>query len=569
MKRGKSKRLSVLLFVLFLVLGVMLLFSTAALGADPAPQITSVSPAAGLVRQAIIISGSGFGASQGSSYVSFGSVQATQYAYWFDGDIYCRVPVISAGQVEVKVTVNGNTSNGASFTVTESPANGWYFQDSGTTNALNVVRAVNADTAWAIGPGGTILKTTNGGTAWVPQVSGTSNTIVDISAVSADIAFAIGYGYEDRTGTFAFFLKTTNGGATWTYQAFDSSMLIRMSKVTAADATNIWVAGYGASGPTYLKSSDSGSTWTVLNTGIEGNGHFDTYGFRAIDTNNVWAVGGMRSTDYSQGFVINTTDGGTNWSIKYFGPIVWQDVSTIGTQDVWIVGNQYFYYPPINKFVCSRSTDGGSSWSDVSLGSSRPHVIEAMDSNTLWTMETGRIWKTIDGGTNWSMQTDFSLDGIYDLSAFNKDVAWAVGGRGSIVHTTGGGLAAAPIVTSVEPNEGSQLSFGTNVTIEGNGFLPGAGVRLEKGGATGEATNVNVVSASQITCSVFLFGSEPGAYDVVVKNPDGQEARLAGGFTVTSQCGSGSGVGVLVLGLTLGLLSLGCESLRKRRRTKS
>jgi len=70
-----------------------------------------------------------------------------------------------------------------------------------------------------------------------------------------------------------------------------------------------------------------------------------------------------------------------------------------------------------------------------------------------------------------------------------------------------------------------------------------------------------------LTSSLFLFGNDPGAYDVVVTNPDGGEGRLGAGFNVTSACGAGSGSAVLMLGLALGLLSLaGSFKVRRKRR---
>jgi hypothetical protein len=82
--------------------------------------------------------------------------------------------------------------------------------------------------------------------------------------------------------------------------------------------------------------------------------------------------------------------------------------------------------------------------------------------------------------------------------------------------------------------------------------------------------NANVVSDTQIMGTLFLFGAEPGVYDVVVTNPDGQEGRLPGAFTITSACGAGSGTGMMMLGVSLGLLSLaGSLKLRKRKRSVS
>lgn len=124
-------------------------------------------------------------------------------------------------------------------------------------------------------------------------------------------------------------------------------------------------------------------------------------------------------------------------------------------------------------------------------------------------------------------------------------------------------------VASVSPNQANQFAFSTDLTITGSGFQPGAAVWLEKGTTSVvEAFNVTIASDTQITCTVALFGTELGPYDVVVKNPDNHKARFSGGFTVTPACGSGSGAALLLLGVTLGLLSLTGSGILGRKSRK-
>ncbi|MBN1417467.1 MAG: IPT/TIG domain-containing protein, partial [Planctomycetes bacterium] len=83
---------------------------------------------------------------------------------------------------------------------------------------------------------------------------------------------------------------------------------------------------------------------------------------------------------------------------------------------------------------------------------------------------------------------------------------------------------APPAVTGVAPSQGP-TSGGTAATVSGTGFRAGASVRF--GGTA--ATNVVVVSSSQITCTTPAHAA--GAVAVEVANPDGQSGTLAGGFT--------------------------------------
>ncbi len=128
-------------------------------------------------------------------------------------------------------------------------------------------------------------------------------------------------------------------------------------------------------------------------------------------------------------------------------------------------------------------------------------------------------------------------------------------------------FSAIPVsfaVTSISPNSVSQNGFWVFTTIVGSGFQPGSTLRFEKGATFMQPLSMSVDSDTQISCTLWLFANEAGAYDVVVTRPDSQQAKLVGGFTVQSQCGQGSGAGMLMLGMALGLLSLG-GSIRSRR----
>ena len=70
--------------------------------------------------------------------------------------------------------------------------------------------------------------------------------------------------------------------------------------------------------------------------------------------------------------------------------------------------------------------------------------------------------------------------------------------------------------------------------IAGSYFRDGATVELQKDGAEINAFGVDVVSPGKITCAFDLTGAAPGAWDLIVTNPDSESASLTGGFTVTN-----------------------------------
>ena len=75
-------------------------------------------------------------------------------------------------------------------------------QSSGTLNHLLAVSFVDASTGTAVGFGGTILRTADGGAAWTAQSSGTTNALYGVSFADANSGTAVGdYGTILRTDT--------------------------------------------------------------------------------------------------------------------------------------------------------------------------------------------------------------------------------------------------------------------------------------------------------------------------------------------------------------------------------
>ena len=69
----------------------------------------------------------------------------------------------------------------------------------------------DANNGWAVGDGGTILKTIDGGATWAPQTSGTpTQVLTGVHFTDANNGWAVGSG-----GTI---LNTNDGGATWAPQ---------------------------------------------------------------------------------------------------------------------------------------------------------------------------------------------------------------------------------------------------------------------------------------------------------------------------------------------------------------
>jgi photosystem II stability/assembly factor-like uncharacterized protein len=433
--------------------------------------------------------------------------------------------------------------------------------------------------------------------------------IVDISAVDDGTAWCVGTRFLDEGRGESTILKTTDAGTDW--ECLDPGPAQPLLSIAAVDANTAWAAGEG----TIIKTVNGGGDWLPQELGAP----YLFTGISAVDENVAWAVGGYTEAlpPYKHhSAVLRTTTGGEDWYIVCeLEDFALFDIVAIGADAAWVAmvdgalyigdGGEHLEihelplnesYPKIasldgesvfvlgcvddhygRRLAVCATADGGDNWGqyhfDFMPSNTMLAGIDVVDSDTAWVVAgrpgadpesgDGFIWKTEDGGGSWGeVGPGFDIRGLASCAAMGGTVLF--GGMGFILRATHEG-ETGPAITSITPNSAAQFTFALDLQVTGTGFRSGAAIRLEKGSSVIDAYNVNVVSGELITCTAGLFGAEPGVYDVVVVNPDGQEARLPGAFTVTSACGTGSGAALLMLGLTLGLLSLAGTANRKRR----
>ncbi len=161
------------------------------------------------------------------------------------------------------------------------------------------------------------------------------------------------------------------------------------------------------------------------------------------------------------------------------------------------------------------------------------------------------------------IKCDFNLAGaplgVFDLVVRNPG--------GDETRLQGNFRVTSPLfhITSVTPNSGASNSTVSITDLKGKGFLSGATVRLEGNGTIINATGVNVVSSSKITCSFNLSGAQAATYTLIVRNPGGSEARLRC-FNVTASTPPPCGTGGITAMIMMGMLCLvGSGGLFARR----
>ncbi|MGD9402538.1 MAG: hypothetical protein PVF95_09765, partial [bacterium] len=194
-----------------------------------------------------------------------------------------------------------------------------------------------------------------------------------------------------------------------------------------------------------------------------------------------------------------------------------------------------------------------SGWSDdrrltSSAGLSRnPSVAVGGDGavHVVWQdYRTGNlgIYHMAFDGVDWSAPaalSDMSRSSINPSISAGSDylgVVWYedLGGNSEIFWTrTYEGPFDPPQVASADPDSAMTNEIVHGLDITGSGFMFPDSVWLEKDGEPRAlADSVVVASAGSIICKLDLHGVHYGAWDIVVKNPDGQTARLDSGFTI-------------------------------------
>ena len=152
------------------------------------------------------------------------------------GSWVLQAPPVATNYYAVQaISANTAFAAGDSGTIIKTVDGGttWTFQTMSGTN-LRGLFFVDANTGWAVGTAGAIFKTTNAGATWTAQTSGTTNALNSVSFVDANVGCAVG-----AAGTI---LRTQDGGATWTRQAqttTDDLTGIKMAERTTGFAVGL------------------------------------------------------------------------------------------------------------------------------------------------------------------------------------------------------------------------------------------------------------------------------------------------------------------------------------------
>ena len=365
---------------------------------------------------------------------------------------------------------------------------------------LNAVTCIDANTATAVGEGGAVLRTTNGGVTWPRQNCGLSSALYGVSFTDANNGTAVGaYGRIIRTtdggatwvlqtpstpcalygisftdgntgvvvggsGSYGIVLRTADAGATWTSQETSGGALSDISMANADTGTAVGGYSTGEGWPVYhgiiLRTTDGGATWvTQLSPSKELGGVFLT------DPNTGTAVGQLANNNV-QSVILRTQDGGATWVSQTVGTTsylsgVWFTDTNTGT----VVGQ---------GGTILHTTDGGATWIQVPSNTTYwLSDVQFTDSNTGTIVGSGgTILRTVDGGATWISQVSGTSNALWGIRFIDANTGMAVGQNGTILRTTDGGA------TWVKQNSGTTRTLCAVYFLDSN-----TGIVVGEGGA--------------------------------------------------------------------------------------
>ncbi|MCX7875098.1 MAG: YCF48-related protein [Melioribacteraceae bacterium] len=280
------------------------------------------------------------------------------------------------------------------------------------------------------------------------------NNLRAVTIVDNNKFYAVGYG-----GTIVY---TENGGTTFSVTHYVNNFIKSLNDCGNFPGTNTHIAVGDDGG--YFKSSDYGKTWMHLNDiGLPENFTIKTIHF--IDENNAFIAG-------SEGRVYKTTNAGNNWS-NLTTPLT-GTISTINfynSQIGWIF-DEYLYATttnggsnwqwkfnlpaPVNSASLLNETDGliatndgkiykttnlGDNWNEVYSGSNSINKLKKQGGGNLilGVGDGGTIKKSTDNGSTWTSPTSPSLiDKLNDLYIKDNRIV-IVGDKGITLKSTDGG----------------------------------------------------------------------------------------------------------------------------------
>lgn len=398
---------------------------------------------------------------------------------------------------------------------------------------------------------------------WVKQNSGTTERLTDVVMLDSSTAIAVGMNQT--------ILKTTNSGETWNFIELPWSFPMNWNSVSFADKLNGVIAGSNV-----ITTTDGGETWQP-----------EFYSYDKNFLSALFVEPGCILVGDDSGFVYQSIDSGKTWSSERISryPIrsifLFRGDAALSLPQYALTSNSIItkivfpsapwvekeldFFNGLGSAYDGESCNGGGSTFIVGVQGdwrAAPVILRKKLSDTSWSQSgvypdpigelrgvsapsfsviytcgyPGLLYKTIDGGDNWilnSVPTSQSLNSIY---FFNDTKGFAVGDSGTILFTSNGGVTGIDEDESSTPDKFQlsqnypnpfnpstviswQLTVGSFVTLKiydvlGNEIatLVNEEQQAGKHSVNFDATNNHLLTTNKLSSGIYYYGLKAGNY---------------------------------------------------------
>lgn len=299
--------------------------------------------------------------------------------------------------------------------------------------SLTAADFLDEDNGVAVGTGGTIIKTTDGGESWEVLDSSFDIDLEGVDYVEEGVIVAVGY-----SGTI---IRTTDGGVTWTNVEHAAGNLILFDVDIDGASGGGLITGMGH---LIMWTDDAGITWEVV-----GNpGHMNNYYGCFMNDDGFGIVVGKNAA--MEPLISYTDDGNGSWNYPAMCPLINNSCTSATAYDAYFFNSDDGYIAGTTflgtGFITIESDWSSTQWEAIELPSTLKTIDFANDSYGVtagydYIKQEGYMAETNDGGVTWDeavMVSGQSTGGYQDIVAF-ENTGYAVTSDGEIfkrINTT-------------------------------------------------------------------------------------------------------------------------------------
>ncbi|MBI5701547.1 hypothetical protein HZC34_06905 [Candidatus Saganbacteria bacterium] len=401
------------------------------------------------------------------------------------------------------------------------------YDSSSEGTGLNSVYFIDTATGYAVGNGGAILKTTDGGATWTAQTSGSTQILNDVYFLNSSVGWASG-----DNGTI---LRTVDGGTNWASIGPGGSSIL--GGVSGSSANNVWIAGTSRDGEVIYHNNVPVVTQVSTSAVVGTSGTF-TFTGSNFEPETTFTISGTGAAASSITVVS---------SISATATLTISSSATTGARSVTATNPDGSTGTGTDIFTIISAAGAISGITNPSILTVTPEVLAITSTNDVTISGEGfQSGATVAFNPSTGIQSTVKSISSNTITLLTTVGATATSGAVAITVTNpdGGGntknaafvLTAAgviaPTITSISPGTITRGSS-ESVTIIGTGFLAGASIAFSGSGVV--AGTITSLSTTEIKVPVTCDPSSGiGLRNLTITNTNGGVAVKTSALTVVS-----------------------------------